>query len=355
MRRNILITGSTAFIGSWLLNELSKDPDNYFFLLIRPPAPKRFISKILNHPFAKESFSGLFERCKIFEGDISQDQLGVTESEYADLIQNTTDIFHCAAASIHNVNVEKIMTANVVGCRQMAELAQNCLNLKSFNFTSSFAVGLAEHNFFATNVQFRKWPKSGILYEMSKSKGEELLKAALAGKTNLNILRVPQIIPDSKRGEIFRWDDALIQMIGVIIKQTLSKFPYSPEIHFPVLQIDCLVELMRYIYQREFDKTCKVYTIAHPHPIHYGDFLAWTISYFKAKGVELIPIDEFSLAEASSVEKEFYRYFLTLPLLGRYNLKPGIEVEEIIKKNHLICPPQDKEYFLKIFRNLEKA
>ena len=108
----IFLTGFPGFIAERLVKRLARR-DTQFFLLVQ----KDFLEKARRdiEECASETAAPL-ENFVLIEGDITQKNLGIGESDLTEIRQNATDAFHLAAV------VGVLGTGLVLG---MVEVAQN--------------------------------------------------------------------------------------------------------------------------------------------------------------------------------------------------------------------------------------
>ena len=100
---SILITGTTGFLGSFLLDQLLRttSQDTRFYCLVRDQAPgqgksSNRVLKILRF-YGLESYSA-DERMIPIVGDLTNPQMGLDNDQYQDLVEDIDLIFHCAAS-----------------------------------------------------------------------------------------------------------------------------------------------------------------------------------------------------------------------------------------------------------------
>lgn len=79
-----------------------------------------------------------FDRIRIVNGDLSKPQLGITsESIRIELIENTDIIIHAAADVRFNEPLSDLILCNLIGTRQLLELAKQMPNIQVFVYMST--------------------------------------------------------------------------------------------------------------------------------------------------------------------------------------------------------------------------
>jgi nucleoside-diphosphate-sugar epimerase len=115
---NILITGSTGFIGKHLVEELAKKHDYKIFCLVRNDKKAQKLEHL---------------GVKFIYADITQ------KHTLTKILRHNIDIIIHCAAYVGNDNKDLLYKTNVLGTQNLCELAQN-LNVDRFIYLSSVAV-----------------------------------------------------------------------------------------------------------------------------------------------------------------------------------------------------------------------
>ena len=100
---SVLVTGTTGFLGAFLLDELLRatGPDTRFYCLVRDPdsgqggSTNRVLDTLKYYGLAGQS-SGL--RIAPMAGDLTRPRMGLNDEEYRRLAEEIDLIFHCAAS-----------------------------------------------------------------------------------------------------------------------------------------------------------------------------------------------------------------------------------------------------------------
>lgn len=139
--RNILITGSTGYLGSHLLHELVKNPQANIYCIVRgeniTDSNKRLINTLKF--YFPEQYKELFEsRIFVINGDITKKRLGLSNKEYTNLGKNIDTIYHCAAIVKHFGNYSDFEKINVHGTENIIKFsAQGKMKL---NYISTISI-----------------------------------------------------------------------------------------------------------------------------------------------------------------------------------------------------------------------
>uniref|UniRef100_A0A915KWH3 Fatty acyl-CoA reductase n=1 Tax=Romanomermis culicivorax TaxID=13658 RepID=A0A915KWH3_ROMCU len=106
-QRSILITGSTGFLGKVLVEKLLRSVPSLkrVFLLIRPcpknstSAKHRLDGLLHSQLFSilKEKSPHVFEKVIAVDGNLTDENLGLSENDAKTLLNEVSIVFHCAA------------------------------------------------------------------------------------------------------------------------------------------------------------------------------------------------------------------------------------------------------------------
>lgn len=125
---NVLLTGSTGYLGIHLLYDLLVNTSATIYCLIRKKngvEPKYRLMKKLEFYFGKDILKFIDNRIKVIDGDIALDNLGLDSSSYNELGKVIDVVVHCAAVVSHYGNKELFNTINVVGTNHIIDFCMN--------------------------------------------------------------------------------------------------------------------------------------------------------------------------------------------------------------------------------------
>jgi thioester reductase-like protein len=196
----IFLTGFPGFIAERLVARLAR-PRTQFFLLVQP----QFVEKASTvlEGIAEQTATPL-ENFALIEGDITLPRLGISEEDLRTIRDETTDVFHLAAAYDLAVDKETARRVNLEGTRNVNDLCRSLTNLRRYNYISTCYVAgkrkgrILEHEL-EHDAGFRNF------YEETKYQAEmevEKLKADLP----VTIFRPSVVVGDSQTGETVKYD-----------------------------------------------------------------------------------------------------------------------------------------------------
>uniref|UniRef100_A0A336LBT4 Fatty acyl-CoA reductase n=2 Tax=Culicoides sonorensis TaxID=179676 RepID=A0A336LBT4_CULSO len=143
--KNIFISGSTGFLGKILVEKLLRDcPDlNALYLMIRAKrgqGPEERRKDYINHLVFKEvreTNPAQLDKIKVIQGDVLEDQLGISDNDRNTLHENIDIVFHCAANVRFDQPLKQAVQFNTLGTHKMLQLAENMKKIQAFVHVST--------------------------------------------------------------------------------------------------------------------------------------------------------------------------------------------------------------------------
>ena len=258
----IFITGFPGFIAGRLVERLAT-ADTQFFLLVHPQfveKAKRDIEEIAAQTGAP------LENFAIIEGDITQENLGISEYDLAVAKDETTDVFHLAAAYDLAIPKDPAYRVNLEGTINVNDFVRSLPNLRRYNYVSTCYVagkrtGEIRETELEHNAGFRNF------YEESKYLAEmevEKLKDDLP----VTIFRPSVVVGDSNTGETAKYD-GIYYLIHYLRKSpSLLRFINvgNDAVQLNLVPVDFVVEGIAALAKDE-NAVGKTIAIADPNPL----------------------------------------------------------------------------------------
>ena len=298
MTKNILLTGSTGFLGFYLAKRFLQDEDIKLILLARPngnfPARQR-VERLFKERCGEEKYNSIKDRLEIIEGSITYPDLGLAKEQRDRLSKEIVTIFHSAALAQFNVPHEKIREINVNGTRNVLDFALQCLNNGSFesvNHISTIAVsGTYCGIFYEDSLDKGQGFKN--TYEQTKFEAEQLIQGYRAKGLNINIFRPSAIIGDSQDGYAINFR-VIYQPIRILSLGIYKQIPAKGSIKYNLVPADFLSDAIYRIYTNAQIHN-QTFHLTNTHEVT-GDFILKTASdFFGYPAPERIPLDDFDM------------------------------------------------------------
>jgi thioester reductase-like protein len=223
----IFVTGSTGYLGSYLVAGLFREHRDQLNLLVRAKsqdeARERLWQSLQLHFEFPEFFEFLNSRVKIFLGDLTSEYFGLTDDIYHQLVDTTDSIIHCAA-SLNRKSERQCMNVNLRGgleVIQLARRAQNRNGLRRYSHVSTVAVAGHRQNEVVTEDAAIDWARSDYdPYARTKKFGEHMVHQLIPDVPTV-IFRPAIVLGDSRFPETTQFD--MVQAFDV-----LARFPVLP-------------------------------------------------------------------------------------------------------------------------------
>jgi nucleoside-diphosphate-sugar epimerase len=151
---------------------------------------------------------------QLLVGDVSAMHLGLSTSEYRDLVGTLTDVVHAAEWSYLGAPADDLRRVNVDGTRAALELAADCRRLVRFShfstvYVSGDRVGVIAEDELAAGQAFRN------AYEETKFEAELLVRRAM-GSLPCTVLRPSILVGEPRSGESDRFEGPYVIAILLV-------------------------------------------------------------------------------------------------------------------------------------------
>lgn len=346
----IFLTGFPGFIAERLVARLA-NADTQFFLLVQ----KNFVEKAKKAvETIAENTNTPLENFALIEGDITLENLGISENDLEIVRRETTEVFHLAA--VYDLAVEKDLAfrVNVEGTRNVNELVKNLPNLRRYNYVSTcYVAGKRTGKILENNLEhdagFRNY------YEETKYLAE-LETEELKKDFPVTIFRPSVVVGDSKTGETAKYDGIYYLILY------LQKFPSvfrlinvgNRDVKLNLVPVDFVVEGMAAL-SKDKESIGKTIALADPNPLNTEELFNEIAKVFTGKESVITPpatlLEKFMntpfSSEISGLPNSAVPYF---HVKQTYDTKVG---EELLKPHNVSCP-NFREYVANLVKFVEE-
>jgi amino acid adenylation domain-containing protein/thioester reductase-like protein len=277
---NVLLTGSTGFLGCNLLNQLLKLTNYKIFLLIRAASQTEAINRInrkFQYYFDKTLEDVYGSRVFVFKADIEKSNLGLSLKKYQELVDKIDSVIHAAALVKHYGEYDVFYSANVQATINLLELTQ-LTKLKDFHYVSTCSVlnhgfipNCDEHIYIEDDMPLEAQEYNNV-YAQTKLQGEQQTIEYRRYGINSNVYRVGNLAfmaenchtqENIEDNAFFNWLKCLFKLKG-ITKDLISLIEISP------------VDLVAQAIVKIFDKTQlnnSIYHLSNPYLLDLSTIL----------------------------------------------------------------------------------
>ena len=249
----IFVTGSTGYLGSYLVAGLFTEHRDTLNLLVRAKseqeARERLWTSLQLHFGFPEFIEHLKTRVRIFRGDLTSECFGLPDDEYHALVDTTDSLIHCAA-SLNRKSEKQCLNVNLRGTLeviQLARRAQNRHGLRRYSHVSTVAVAGKRQNEVVTEDAAIDWSRSDYDPYARTKKFCEHMANQLLPDVPKTIFRPAIIMGDSRRGETSQFD--MVQAFHVLAQMPV--LPLRPDDRIDIVPANYVGKAVVTIHQKE--------------------------------------------------------------------------------------------------------
>ena len=249
----IFVTGSTGYLGSYLVAGLLTRHRDALNLLVRAKSEQEALERLweslqLHLPFP-EFCAHIHSRVRIFRGDLTGERFGLSDDEYRALVDTTDSILHCAA-SLNRKSERQCLNVNLRGSLEVIQLArrtQTRNGLRRYSHVSTVAVAGKRHDEVVTEDAAIDWSRSDYdPYARTKKFCEHMVNQLLPDVPR-TIFRPAIVMGDSRRAQTSQFD--MVQAFDVLAR--FPVLPLRPDDKIDIVPADYVGEAIVGIHQKE--------------------------------------------------------------------------------------------------------
>jgi amino acid adenylation domain-containing protein/thioester reductase-like protein len=198
--QNILVTGTTGFLGSHLVAELLHTTDATIHCAVRGSDPAQRQRQVLSRLALLPSGNDFEARLRFVPCDLAQPKLGVDAATWSSLADTIDLIIHCGAFVHHVFDYPMLRDANVGSTQALLELAASGTRAKAITLvsTTSAASVVVDHDFPEVGPGPQPLLTSG--YPLTKYVAERLVAEFQQRGGTAAVVRPGNISADTRTG-----------------------------------------------------------------------------------------------------------------------------------------------------------
>ena len=247
------LTGSTGYLGSYVVQGLLRSSDERLALLVRAEnelaAHQRLWRALQLHMDFEEFKSYLHDRIDVYLGDITEPRLGLGTTQYRRLMRETDSVLHIAA-SLNRKSEKSCLNVNLRGTLAVAKLAcaaQAHHGLRRFSDVSTTAVAGHRQGETIYEDSAIEWGRSDYdPYARSKKFCEHMVHELLPD-VPVTVFRPSIVLGDSQRAETTQFD--MLRAFAFLAR--LLVIPVAPTARLDIVPADYVGRAIVAIHRQE--------------------------------------------------------------------------------------------------------
>jgi thioester reductase-like protein len=306
--RTILLTGVTGVLGAEIIKKLLQATDDCLYLLIRRRLrlSARERARTMLADWGLEHLLGT--RVHILEGDVTEPQFGLEDSELTLLKREITHFFHIAALTALNGSKENCDRVNLRGTQNAIHVAWSLYDegsLEWFYYFSTAYVAGSLQDYVSKEDELPEQPAHANYYEFSKYNAEKAVRGAMTEGLPVTVFRPSIVVGDSKTGVVPEFN-VIYPFMKLFTSGLMGKLPADPGHAFNIVPIDFVVNAALAISRQE-DAVGRTFHLVSEDPPRIDMLLELRERDFQQfPRFELVRPEEFVLEELSSMEQRLY-------------------------------------------------
>jgi thioester reductase-like protein len=292
----VLLSGSTGFLGAFLLRDLLEQTDADVACLVRAPSAadglKRIRASLASYSLWRDEYAS---RLIPIAGDLAQPRLGLAPGQFQELAERIDVIYHNGAVVNFIYPYQALKAANVDGTTEIVRLAC-ATRVKPVHYVSTLSVfpliDLAGAGVAHEDEIFEQPEMLMDGYSQSKWVAEKRLRAAAARGLPVTIYRPGRITGDSVTGK-GEADDAMWKLIRQTIQSGLTP---AVEVTVDMTPVDFASRAIVHLSTRP-ESAGSTFHLVNPRPVTWSALC----DHVRARGY---PLRTVAVAEWKDQAKE---------------------------------------------------
>jgi long-chain acyl-CoA synthetase len=249
----IFITGSTGYLGAHVAAGLLQGHRDSLNLLVRARDQREAEMRLWHSLQLHLDFGSFHEylrtRIRVFRGDLTSTNFGLSSTEYRTLAETTDSVIHCAA-SLNRRSEKVCLNVNLRGTLEVVKLAQAARDLhglRRFSHVSTVAVAGHRQDEVVEEDHAIDWDRSDYdPYARTKKFSEHMVNELLPDVSHI-VLRPSIVLGDSRHAETTQFD----MVRSFVFLAGLPVLPFRPDDRIDIVNVDFVAESVVTLHQKE--------------------------------------------------------------------------------------------------------
>jgi nucleoside-diphosphate-sugar epimerase len=249
----IFLTGSTGYIGAHVAANLLDEHGASLNLLVRArdarSAEERLWQGLQMHLDFPRFYEFLQTKVRIFRGDLTDTNFGLSRDDYERLVHTTDSVIHCAA-SLNRKSEKSCLNVNLRGTLEVLLLAQRAHyyhGLRRFSEVSTVAVAGKRSNEVVTEDGAIEWERSDYDPYARTKKFCEHMTRQLLPEVPITVFRPSIVLGDSRRPETTQFD----MVRAFVFLAGLPALPFRSSDRIDIVNVDFVADAIATLHQKE--------------------------------------------------------------------------------------------------------
>jgi thioester reductase-like protein len=249
----IFLTGSTGYIGAHVAANLLGGHGASLNLLVRARDPHEAEERLWQAMQIHLDFPRFYEylqtKVRVFRGDLTQQNFGLSRDDYDRLVHTTDSVIHCAA-SLNRKSEKSCLNVNLRGTLEVLLLAQRANHyhgLRRFSEVSTVAVAGKRSNEVVTEDRSIEWDRSDYDPYARTKKFCEHMTRQLLPEVPITVFRPSIVLGDSRRPETTQFD----MVRSFVFLAGLPALPFRSKDQIDIVNVDFVADAIATLHQKE--------------------------------------------------------------------------------------------------------
>lgn len=275
--KNILLTGSTGFLGKYILDNLLIHTNAHIYCLVRTKDNKnikeRFAQSLIDAGLELDD-----QRITLVHGDLNKENMGLSSDVLKALEESIDSIYHCGAF-VHHLNPYKILRQDVIATKFLIDFSTKHKQ-KQLHYVSTMNISNANQDIWkpATNLQDIYFCDMG--YMQVKWVCEKIIYTYIDKQYPFYVYRPGNITGDSKTGYCFPWNNhALLLVKGFLQSAVVPKWTDPVE----MTPVDFVAEAIVKLSLNTHKTQTRTFNLHNPSTLPWSEYIQKVADILKRK------------------------------------------------------------------------